>query len=174
MDKRLIPRSAKDIPGYEGLYCVTKLGEVFFYGNRRGANHNGKRLSECSWNGYMKVTLCKDSVRRRILVHSLVARTFIGDVRGMTVNHKNGIKHDNSLGNLEIITRSENTKHGWATGLISKQDRRKSKFAKLTDPQIKEIRSSQLSQRKLADIFGVSQRNISKIKHRESWNYDNL
>jgi len=38
---------------------------------------------------------------------------------GMQINHINGIKHDNRIDNLEVVTQSENTKHAYRIGLAS-------------------------------------------------------
>ena len=67
--------------------------------------------------GYLHVRLVKD--RRYILykVHQLVGSAFLGYDRkndeNLVIDHLNGIKHDNRVENLEVVTRSENSKRFW-------------------------------------------------------------
>ena len=69
-------------------------------------------------DGYVKVTLVKNKRSYRKTVHRLVAEAFLGGEHpGLQVNHKNGIKDDNRLINLEWVTGSENVKHAYDTGL---------------------------------------------------------
>lgn len=51
-------------------------------------------------------------------VHRLVATCFIGDPGELFVNHKNGIKDDNNVDNLEFVTPAENSQHARDTELI--------------------------------------------------------
>lgn len=44
-------------------------------------------------------------------------------------------------------------------------------MSKLTDTKVKEIRSSSLTQRQLATIYGVSQPTIGKVLRRETWRH---
>lgn len=66
-----------------------------------------------------------DDFGRRVIVgiHRLLATVFLptpsGDLRLLIPNHKNGIKHDNQIDNLEWVTYSENTIHAYRTGLRS-------------------------------------------------------
>lgn len=51
-------------------------------------------------------------------VHRLVWEYVHGPIpRDMQINHINGIKHDNRIENLELVTASENTKHAYRMGL---------------------------------------------------------
>lgn len=79
----------------------------------------GKVLKACDNNrGYPTVNLYDDGVRTTKLVHRLVAETFVdGYKEGLTVNHKDGDKHNNSKDNLEWVTYSDNEYHAHRTGL---------------------------------------------------------
>ena len=68
--------------------------------------------------GYQKVDLYKGSNRHSCLVHRLVADSFFdGDHKGLEVNHLDGDKKNNFVGNLEWCTRSENLNHAYQIGL---------------------------------------------------------
>ena len=68
--------------------------------------------------GYLVVVLGRGNKRT---VHSLVAEAFIGPrPQGMDINHKDGNKKNNNVGNLEYCSRSANMKHAYDTGLCPK------------------------------------------------------
>lgn len=54
---------------------------------------------------------------KNFYVHRLVAEHFIGPIDGFDVNHKDGNKTNNFVGNLEIVTHLDNTRHAYSTGL---------------------------------------------------------
>lgn len=55
-------------------------------------------------------------------IHRLVWEAFHGAIPpGFEVNHRNGDKTDNRLENLELVTRSENMAHAYASGLMRKR-----------------------------------------------------
>jgi hypothetical protein len=97
-----------------------------------------KRLSTDSFtktqldsSGYSVVTLRGDNgVRRTFKVHRLVALLFVGNPYGKPeVNHKDGVKTNNHHHNLEWVTRSENIKHAWRTGLLRSTNTRSAKLS---------------------------------------------
>lgn len=97
----------KDVPEYEGLYKVSDLGRVMTINPYR----NPKVLRQ-SFYRYTMVTLVKDKKNKGFNVHSLVAMAFLGHIRcghKIVINHKNFIKCDNRLCNIELITQRENT-----------------------------------------------------------------
>lgn len=109
---------AKDIKGYEGLYSICPNGDVYSYPNK--SNHKSKKKIKgfVMDNGYVYVYLYKNSERKIYKVHRLVAETFLPNPENKPqVNHKNGIKTDNRLENLEWNTQSENQKHSFKIGL---------------------------------------------------------
>jgi predicted DNA-binding protein YlxM (UPF0122 family) len=69
--------------------------------------------------GYFQVTLFDEKNRKiSAKIHRLVYETFVGKIDdGKEINHKDGNKQNNSLSNLEIVSRSENIKHAFKIGL---------------------------------------------------------
>jgi hypothetical protein len=68
--------------------------------------------------GYLKAQLWRDGKLFARLIHILVAEAFIGErPDGEEVNHKDGDKHHNRAANLEYLTRSENLRHAYRSGL---------------------------------------------------------
>lgn len=110
----------RPIEGYEGLYEVSNTGQVRSldmyvksrYGNYR--LHKGKVLSPAKdTNGYLKVNLCYDGKDKIIRVHRLVAQAFIPNPDNLLeVNHKDEVKSNNCVENLEWCDRKYNINYG--------------------------------------------------------------
>lgn len=83
-------------------------------------NNSGKRKALKLYkdrDGYNTVFLTTNGVRRIHAVRKLVALTFFGNrPYKMQINHKNGVRGDDRVANLEYLTSRENTLHGWARG----------------------------------------------------------
>jgi len=101
----------KDIPGFEGLYAVSSIGRVRSYDMKipvRGGiqTRKGRVLKPMvNVDGYYIVMLCKNGTRRYWRIHRLVAMAFIPNPNNYPViNHKNEIKTDNRVENLEWCT----------------------------------------------------------------------
>ena len=114
----------KDVLNYEGYYQVSNLGNVKSV-ERVIVKKNGRRCLHKSTvkkgykteNGYVSFDLYKNGKRKKRFGHNLVMESFVGDANGLDTNHKNGIKNDNRLINLEYCTRSENMIHAFNNGL---------------------------------------------------------
>ncbi len=75
-------------------------------------------VSKCDKYGYPVQTLYKDKKRKTKTVHRLVALAFIPNPKNKPeINHKNGIKTDNKVSNLEWMSHKENIQHAHDTGL---------------------------------------------------------
>lgn len=63
-------------------------------------------------DGYLRITLSKDTVEKKFYLHRLIAMVFCeGFKEGLEVNHKDFNRSNNNFSNLEWVTPSENQKH---------------------------------------------------------------
>lgn len=98
----------KDFPNYG----ITRDGRVYSYITNRFLK------TPCNKAGYSEVNLYLQRVPHLKTIHRLVAETFLPNpFNKREVNHKNGIKTDNRIENLEWVTPSENIRHALETGL---------------------------------------------------------
>ncbi len=154
-----------DVPNYED-YQASSLGRVrsFAYGYA----HILKPVKKPS--GYLNVTTCIEQVRKTWRVHRLILYTFIGPSE-LECNHKNGIKTDNRIENLEYCTASENQKHAFRTGLQRSQHGEAAYFSKLTEKQVLDIYKSKTIARILAKEYSINMATIYRIKNKQTWKH---
>ncbi len=154
---------ARPVPGYEGLYSVTKDGRVWSHPKRFARTRHAGRWLRPGLNdmGYFIVVLAKDGKHRTHRVHRLVAQAWIPNPSDRPhINHRNGIKTDNRDVNLEWCTRSENNLHAHTTGL--NKTRRI-----LGAEQLQSVRAaiaSGMQGKAVAARFGIKQSMVSAIK----------
>ena len=104
-----------DVVGYEGLYEVSDLGRV--------KNIKTGRILK-PWNistGYLLVSLCKNGIVRKALIHRLVATAFLPNPQNLPeVNHRDENKSNNAVENLEWCTHDYNMNYGTIYERLSK------------------------------------------------------
>lgn len=103
------------VVGFEGKYEVSNKGNI------RAIFKNGKmrELSGYEFNGYRRVKLRINGQPRNLLAHRVVAEAFLPTINGKDfVNHKDGVRCNNCVDNLEWCTPKENVIHAHSTGLV--------------------------------------------------------
>src|SRR5882724_7621941 len=113
----------KPVQAYEGYYEISNSGIVrslertiaFSKGSRKLKSRTlQSRMNNC---GYAEVRLSKNGIKKTTFVHIILAQAFIPNPDAKPeINHRNGIKVDNSLENLEWVTHSENMLHAYSLG----------------------------------------------------------
>ena len=113
----------KDVVGYEGLYKVSNFGNVMSLKGKKPLLMKPAQKG----NGYLYVGLnLYNKPRKNFYVHRLVAQTFLPNPQNLPfVNHKDEIKTNNRVSNLEFCTQKYNLNYGTA------QDRKSKKLSKL-------------------------------------------
>lgn len=119
-----------------------------------------RKASKGCGGGYVYVDLWVGGAKQTWLVHRLVASCFIANPLGLPqVNHKDGVRQNNSSANLEWVTPSENQKHAYREGIR--------KYNGCTAETVARIREERnVKKRKLADIaaeLALSFQSISRI-----------
>lgn len=116
----------KPVVGYEGLYEVSDLGRVKKVARTiTKADGTIKKVDErilkpSDSNGYQIVGLYRNGVSKSNWVHRLVAQAFIPNLKNLSdVNHKDEIKTNNNLDNLEWISHRDNLNYGRRNERIS-------------------------------------------------------
>lgn len=111
----------KEITGYKGYFEVSNLGNFRSKDRIVRYKTNGTRLypgkllkTETIVEGYQRIVLMKEAIKKRYMCHRLVAQEFVPNPDNKPyVNHINGNKADNRAENLEWVTQSENELHSY-------------------------------------------------------------
>ena len=102
----------RPVKGYEGLYEVSNFGRV----KSLNYNHTGKEKILKPFkrkDGYLQVILCRNGKGKMFSVHRLVASAFLPNPNNLPqVNHKDEVKTNNCVSNLEFCDCKYNINYG--------------------------------------------------------------
>ena len=148
--------------------------EISNYGNVRRIGSLKNLNFSISNSGYKMYHLYKNAVRTHFYAHVLVAEYFIKKVEGKNcVNHKDGIKTNCFVENLEWVNHSENNIHALKNDLRKAPKGQDFKSSKLTDQNVRDIRKTIgiLTNNQASEKFGVSRSVISNIRTNKAWKH---
>lgn len=163
--------------GWDGLYEVSSAGRVrsivrtgrTSLGDRK---YGGKILTPIvrKVDGYLVVNLTNKTIRKQVLLHALILKSFEGDApAGMECCHNDGSKANNAIENLRWDTRRGNHADKKAHGTW--QGGENCGTSKLTDELVRYIRASPLNHQQMADELGVHKSCIEKVRLRVTWRH---
>ena len=149
----------KDVEGFDGLYMVNELGEV--YSSRRG------RILRpmISSRGYRCVKLHNKGKSLFAKIARLVGTAFVSNPNNYPhINHKDGVKINDVYTNLEWCTPSQNMNHAIALGLTRHgENHRQSKLTTQNVIDIRQEAKDGKKYRELSNKYGVAFETISAI-----------
>ena len=165
----------KPVLGYDGLYEVSNYGRVWTLAKTGRAARKHLLSPQQNTKGYCRITLRKNGVAQSSVVHRLVLLAFVGPCPSLyhECNHKNGIKWDNRLRNLEWVTRKENNAHAVRNGYWKPWRGEAHGRAKLTDDDVRYLRRVWGTKRlcDLAKEFQMSSTAIQRAATGYTWKH---
>ena len=164
----------KEIPGFEGLYLVSPVGEVW------SVKADRMLKPGTSTSGYRQITLRKGGLSFGLWIHRLVALAWLPipeELNGKKaiIDHIDFDRTNNSVENLRWVSYGQNNQHTIDNGRIAIKRGSDVNTAKLTEEQVLEIRRRPVGKRGymrlLAEEFGVVSSTISKIRSGHYWKH---
>ena len=161
---------SKFLPEVKDRYFINKDGELF-------TDNGEKKMKDALKNGYVKNCLVlKDGTQKFYFRHRLVMMCFEPreDQDSLQVNHKDGVKTNNKLENLEWCTNQENRIHAVKLGLAASLKGEQNPANKFKESQVLDIIQDLLHHVPYSIIcekYNCSKSTISAIKNKRNWKY---
>jgi hypothetical protein len=151
-------------------YFIDENGNIY-------RNNKIRKPKKSSGMPYYQIDLWKKGKCEIKYIHRIVAETFIPNPDNKPfVNHKNTIKTDNRVENLEWVSPKENTNHAKSNGLMDFNGE-KNPQSKLTKEQIIQIKKEYVRNSRtfgstaLSKKYNVCFQQIIRIVNGERWGW---
>lgn len=166
MDKEFVETKYKDI-------FVNRLGEVINLGSHYNVKRNVRLYLDKY--GYHRIWIKNEFGQRKYVpLHRIILSTFCPIDSHMTVNHKNGIKTDNRLENLEWMTSGDNSRHLYSVLGYKNPVGERCSRSKLKEHQVLKIRElcdDGMSAKEIAMMFSIGTVQVHRIRRRINWGH---
>lgn len=177
-NQKIMDEDWKDVTGWAGKYQISNRGRLKSIGGKFSKSHPDGYITNGSIDvlGYRCITMRKPGTRFQCRVHTLVASLFLRKPRnGKTywVNHKDGNKLNNDVGNLEWVLPKENCAHAVRTGLHDLKGE-KHPMSKLCEQQVlkmREMRAFGMTYAEIGNTFEISRRHASDVVRGINWGW---
>ena len=150
----------KDVVGYEGLYKVSDKGRVYSVEriSSQGKECGGLTLKlRHDKDGYSQISLCKNGKSKTKKVHRLVAGAFLPNPNGLPqVNHRDEVKDNNNVENLEWCDSKYNNNHGTRNERVTQARSKKVKATNIKTNEVVKFNSTHDAGRKGYDQSSVA------------------
>ncbi len=178
-----MPETFRPLQDLEGLYEISDLGRIKSVARTVTQTLNGTTFTRFfkerflkptpNSHGYYQFKPCRNGKTTTLKVARAVAEHFLWNPDNKPeVNHKNGDKSDNSVGNLEWVTSLEQQEHALATGLRVMPQWSKETRTRLTRRKVCRILallSRGYPQKRIRERFHVTSETVRGIARREHW-----
>lgn len=164
----------KDIIGYKGIYKISSLGRIKSL-KRKYCRKTFVMKPSKNADGYLVTALRKNGISKTVSISRLVAIHFLENPKKFKeVNHKNSIRTDNRVNNLEWCDRKYNVNHSYKYGFCSRVGSLNNR-TKLDDNDIifiREINKAGLfSYREIGLMFNLSKSGVYNICKKRNWSH---
>lgn len=160
----LSTKGFKILSEFDGDYLLSSSGHIY------STKSNKFMTFSITGAGYLAFRRLYQGKSKSHYVHRLVAKYFLPIFdSSLDVNHKDGDKYNNHISNLEMVTKSENTQHGYDNNLLHSRDKHYN--AKVTEDEARAIKYGfpGLTHRQVGEIFGLTMVGASKIRTNRTW-----